>query len=336
MYVSSFNQVAVGSAAWLLKEAKGARIFDKSILIFLKVIYLGSRVFLRIILGKKKRNRIYAEREINFKDFLYRSIESLGLDKYVLLEFNVPKYDYKFYSLITRKIENFLIEDMYNSMSAHEDDIIEHFSPKQGDIVVDIGAAFGFYTIISSKRVDINGKVLAIEAHPSNFEMLNRNIKLNQLTNVIPLNYAVFSKETKIKLYLPAGDIFTKYNTIMSNWVWVKPEDKFVEVNANTLDNLLQQIIIKQVNWIKIDVEGAEFEVLKEAHNLLLNSNPVLNTCLYIQQKDKTSVKKSMTIMGDDNSDALFDRKIDIITAGFFQIIQGTNKEKTYEYRASY
>ena len=82
---------------------------------------------------------------------------------------------------------------------------------------------------------------------------------------------------------MPAGDVFTKYNTVMSDWVWVKPEDKFVEVNANTLDNLLlqqQQIAIRQVNWIKIDVEGAEFEVLKGAHNLLLNSKDICNFLL--------------------------------------------------------
>ena len=43
---------------------------------------------------------------------------------------------------------------------------------------------------------------------------------------------------------------------------------KFVEVNANTLDNLLQQngISHEDVNWIKIDVEGAEFEVLKRKY----------------------------------------------------------------------
>jgi hypothetical protein len=44
--------------------------------------------------------------------------------------------------------------------------------------------------------------------------MLNRNIKLNQLTNVIPLNYAVYSKETKIKLYLPEEE---SGNTIYYN-----------------------------------------------------------------------------------------------------------------------
>src|SRR5215211_623949 len=201
MSTSPFNQASVGSIAWLLKGAKGARIFDKSILLFLKIIYLGYRVLLRIVLGKKRRDRLYAERGINFQDFLYSSIEFLSLENYVLLEFSVPKYDYKFYSLITRKIENFYINDMYNSMTVHEGEIIEHFTPKQGDIVVDIGAAFGFYTIISSKRVGTNGKVVAIEAQHDSFEMLNRNIKLNRLTNVIPVNYAVYSKETKVKLY---------------------------------------------------------------------------------------------------------------------------------------
>jgi FkbM family methyltransferase len=161
-------------------------------------------------------------------------------------------------------------------MTNHEEDIIEHFTPKKGDIVIDIGAHMGRYTIISSKRVGANGKVVAIEADPSNFEMLNSNIKLNQLTNVTPLNYAVYSKETKIKLYLPEVESgYTIYNTIMSNRA--RTEDKFVEVNANTLDHLLQLKGIRQeeVNWIKIDVEGAEFEVLKGASNVLSKSKDI-------------------------------------------------------------
>jgi FkbM family methyltransferase len=106
--------------------------------------------------------------------------------------------------------------------------------------------------------------------------MLKSNIKLNQLTNVTPLNYAVYSKETKIKLYLPEVESgYTIYNTIISNRA--RTEDKFVEVNANTLDCLLQLNEIRQeeVNWIKIDVEGAEFEVLKGATNVLSKSKDI-------------------------------------------------------------
>ena len=159
-------------------------------------------------------------------------------------------------------------------MTAREDEIIEHFSPEDGDIVVDVGAHIGRYTIISSKRVGQNGKVVAIEPEPSNFEILNRNIKLNGLTNVIPLNYAVNSKQTKLKLYLPVEESgFTIYNTIMVNRA--KPEEKFIEINANTLDYLLQQNGIRYANWIKIDVEGAEFEVLKGATSILSKSKDI-------------------------------------------------------------
>ena len=57
----------------------------------------------------------------------------------------------------------------------------------------------------------------------------------------------------------------------------VTPNEKFIEVNANTLDSLLQEngISVNEVNWIKIDVEGAELEVLKGAHNILSKSKDI-------------------------------------------------------------
>src|SRR5215211_8079067 len=258
-----------GLNSWLLKETKGVRTLDKGILYFLKIAYLSLRILLRVSLGRRRRDRMFIERGFDFNTFLYKVFKVLWIGNSMLLRIDVPKYDYKFYCRINNR------EDLV-FMTNHEEDIIEHFTPKEGDIVVDIGAHMGRYTIISSKRVGANGKVVAIEAHPGNFEMLNSNIKLNQLTNVIPLNYAVHSKETKVKLYLPSGESgFTKYNTIMPNWI--NTREKFVEVNANTLDYLLQLNEIRQeeVNWIKIDVEGAEFEVLKGATNVLSKSKDI-------------------------------------------------------------
>ncbi|MDF2767798.1 MAG: putative methyltransferase FkbM family [Nitrososphaeraceae archaeon] len=253
---------------WFIKNSEGMTIFDKCILFFLKIIYLGLRILLRLALGKKRRDRLYVKRGLDFGVFWYKTFKFLRPGTSTLLKFKVPKYDYEFYCRINK--------DDFKIMTIHEDDIIKRFTPKKGDIVIDIGAHIGLYTIISSKRVGANGKVVAIEADPSNFEMLNSNIKLNQLTNVTPLNYAAYSKETKIKLYLPSGESgFTKYNTIMPNWI--NTQEKFVEVNANTLDYLLQLNEIRQeeVNWIKIDVEGAEFEVLKGATNVLSKSKDI-------------------------------------------------------------
>jgi FkbM family methyltransferase len=266
------NQDSIGSNSWWLRETKGATILDKFYLSFLKIIYRGIRFSFKIALGKKRTDMFYTKRGINFKDFLYRAIKFLKIGDPLMLEIYVPKHNYNIYCPLNK--EDFIV------MTRHEDDIIERFLPKQGDIVVDIGAHMGRYTIISSKRVGTNGKVVAIEAHPSNFEMLNSNIKLNQLTNVIPLNYAAYSKETKIKLYLPDEESgYTMHHSIMSNYVFTKykdkTEDKFVEVSANTLDYLLQLNEITDVNWVKIDVEGAEFEVLKGASNVLSKSKDI-------------------------------------------------------------
>jgi FkbM family methyltransferase len=266
---------------WLLEEpiAGVAPTFDKWILFLLKIVCIGLRILLRIALGKKRRDRLYAKLVFNLTHFslsfflftfFYRSLTFLRLSKPKLLKIKVPKYNYKAYCPVNK--------DDFINIAIREDDIIEHFTPKEGDVVVDVGAHLGRYAIIASKRVGAKGKVIAIEASPINFEMLNRNTNVNQLTNVISLNYAVYSKETKINLYLPDEEKgCTIYNTVMVGRA-ITEEDRFVTVNANTLDNLsLQQNGINHadINWIKIDVEGAELEVLKGATSILSESKDI-------------------------------------------------------------
>jgi FkbM family methyltransferase len=116
------------------------------------------------------------------------------------------------------------------------------------------------------------GRVVAIEADPDNFQLLKRNIALNNLTNVLSLNYAVFSTKTRIKLYEQSAS--AKYNSLILTRA--KETEKYAEVNADTLDSVLELNGINQINWIKIDVEGAEFEVLKGATNTLSRENIAL------------------------------------------------------------
>ena len=278
--------------SWLLKEPEEAVLIplDKMALIILKIIYLSLRILLRIALGRKRRDKMFCQLDISILNgyfsvsfylylFLYRSLKFFGIDdsgkRFRLLKVRMPRYNSKLYCRI----------DTNDYFVTRETDIIDRFGPKEGDIAVDVGAHIGRYTIISSKRVGPNGKVIAIEAHPGNYEILRKNIQLNGLTNVTSLNYAANSKEEErqLKLYSPGEEVgYTIYNTIMSNRA-NPTEDKFVQVNAATLDNLLllqeqkqQENGIRQVNWIKIDVEGAEFEVLKGATNILSKSKDIV------------------------------------------------------------
>ena len=166
-------------------------------------------------------------------------------------------------------------------MTEREDDLLEHFCPNKNDIVIDVGAYLGRYTFICSNRVGNNGKVIAIEANPIVFEKLKKSIQLNKSTNIISLNCAVFSKETQIKLFLrekSKENVFSPHNTVMLGRDKLTydrlKEDYFVNIKANTLDAIVPSLGIKyeHIKWIKIDVEGAELEVLKGAHKILSGS----------------------------------------------------------------
>ncbi len=256
--------------SWL-KKSEGVDLLDKILIFFIKIIYISLR-FILLALGRKRRRKLIEKLGLDYGTLWNRFYNFFAINKKdsALLKFKMPKYNYEFYCRNNK--------DDFQIMTFHEDDILEHnFTPKNGDTVIDVGAHIGPYTLKASKWVGSNGKVVAIEAAPDNFDILNRNIQLNKLTNVIALNYAAYSKQDKIKLFLPskAEELsYTKYNTIMTERVY--NEKKFVEIDANTLDYLLQSNGIKhEVNWIKIDVEGAEYEVLKGAKNILSKSNNI-------------------------------------------------------------
>jgi FkbM family methyltransferase len=262
--------------SWL-KKSEGIAISDKILIFFVKLVFIIIKILFRVIFGEERRNRLIQERELYFESLWSRIYKYIGINKnknFKLHKFKMLKYNYDFEFYCRNNNDDILM------MTTHEYDNIErNFTPKEGDIVIDVGAHIGPYTLKTAKRIGLNGKVIAIEADPENFDILNRNVQLNNLTNVIALNYAAYSKEDKIRLYLLKGDksSYTKYNTIMIDRAQYNNEKNFVEVKANTLDYLLQSIGInhEQVNWIKIDVEGAEFDVLKGAKNILSKSKDI-------------------------------------------------------------
>jgi FkbM family methyltransferase len=262
-------------ASWLRREPPESVIptFDRLTLPILKVGHLSIRILLRLCLGKRRRDRSQFYRRLYIGDyttpsydvinFFYKSIKYLKLGNPRFLKVYAKEHDYKYYC----KLEDF--------SPSREEDIIKLFRPREEDIVVDVGAHIGKYTIIASKMVGSQGKVIAIEAHPANYDILKQNIALNKLNNVIALNYAVHSRETMVKLYEPGQEEgFTIYNTIMTDRTTLSNQ-KYIEVKADTLDSLLLENGIKEVNWIKIDVEGAEYEVLRGATSILSSSKDI-------------------------------------------------------------
>jgi len=136
---------------------------------------------------------------------------------------------------------------------------------KKGDTVLDIGANIGYYTLIFAKLVGENGKVFAFEPDPENFELLKKNVKINNYKNVVLIKKAVSNKSGKIKLYLSEDNkgghrIYNSYDG-----------RKSIEIESLKLDDYFKEFK-GRINFIKIDIEGAEYAAL-EGMNSILRKN---------------------------------------------------------------
>ena len=135
-------------------------------------------------------------------------------------------------------------------------------------IVVDVGAHYGYYTLLAAKYLGDCGYVYAFEPHPDNFHVLIMNILANKLTNVCAYKKAVMDKEGFIELFISEGNPG-------GHKVWSDKEKKevvYTEVLATTLDTFLNEKG-EQLDLVKIDVNGAEMNVIMGMDNVLKQNN---------------------------------------------------------------
>jgi FkbM family methyltransferase len=144
--------------------------------------------------------------------------------------------------------------------------------PKGGDIVIDVGANVGTFTVKAAKLVGDKGLVVAIEPEPMNLALLQRNIDSCNLNNVKVIRKAVWDKAAKVWLYL------SKHSGGHS--LCYASEDR-IEVEADCLDNIVAELGLSHVDFIKIDVEGAEPEALRGAEGTL--TSPSIRLCIEAQ-----------------------------------------------------
>ena len=139
-----------------------------------------------------------------------------------------------------------------------------------GMTVLDIGAHHGFYTLLASKLVGPTGRVVSFEPSPRERVRLERHVRLNKCGNVRIEQTALGASPGKAELFLVEG-MEDYCNSLRPPAV--NAETRRVPVNVTTLDEFLSSTRLTGVHFIKLDVEGAELEVLKGASNLLRQSS---------------------------------------------------------------
>ncbi len=149
---------------------------------------------------------------------------------------------------------------------SHDYDRFPGFTPQKGWVVVDAGAYLGFYTLYASKLVGEEGLVVAVEPASWPRETLERNIKLNRLDNVRVAHYALWSTRTRLHLHIACYWANTSHPDYAQEPTGVCGVE---EIEAVTLEQLLEEQGLDSVDLLKLDVEGAELEVLSSSTSLL-------------------------------------------------------------------
>ncbi|HAZ11731.1 MAG: hypothetical protein A2X86_18580 [Bdellovibrionales bacterium GWA2_49_15] len=158
--------------------------------------------------------------------------------------------------------------ELYKSISDREEREFMKEIIRPGDCVLDIGANIGSYTKFFSKIVGEHGLVIAFEPDATNFSKLTKlKFKYN---NVQAHNLAVGNKNEKVKFYLSS-----EYN--VDHRAYMPKDEKersFIEVKMITLDSFLTSSI-REINFIKMDIQGFEYFALRGMHNLLMSNKNI-------------------------------------------------------------
>tara|TARA_B100001540_G_C15816131_1_gene647575 strand:- start:6622 stop:7521 length:900 start_codon:yes stop_codon:yes gene_type:complete len=145
---------------------------------------------------------------------------------------------------------------------------------KLGDNVIDLGAHIGYYTLLLAKSIGSNGKVFAFEPEPSNFSILQKNISENNYTNVISEQKAVSDSNSKINFWI--GQNSSGANRIYKPAKTNTQKFKLSTVDCIKLDDYFSKSeFFNKINFIKMDLEGAEYNALLGMRSLLENNTKI-------------------------------------------------------------
>lgn len=173
-------------------------------------------------------------------------------------EHKIQLYDLKSSNTLDFVIPEAILGDEYNT---------NNIDFKPGDIVLDIGANVGGVSIMLAKKYPFL-KIYSYEAHPINYQNLLKNIKENNISNIEPFHYAVYSVDDHLI------NINLSYTNTGASNSFADPklrpdvyslEHSNIEVPTISLDSIIKNNNIEKIKLLKMDCEGAEFEIFENS-----------------------------------------------------------------------
>ena len=130
---------------------------------------------------------------------------------------------------------------------------LRKLNPPKNSVIIDIGSHIGSFSIIASKKYT-DSKIFSFEPSPNNYSLLKKNMNLNKTKNVKIFNKAVTSHTKGIEIF------FNPLNSAL-NTMYGK-NGKSARIPSTTLKNIFTKNKIRKCNFLKMDCEGAEYDII--------------------------------------------------------------------------
>jgi FkbM family methyltransferase len=143
---------------------------------------------------------------------------------------------------------------------------------KTDHVIIEAGANIGSETLLLSKLA-YQGRVIAVDPSPWSNRYLNFNVRANSCTNVEILNMALGAEQSLINIHLLPDDF---PNQGMSSIIPHSQANRTIEVQQSTLDKEFDTLKMDRLDLIKMDVQGAEFSILKGAEKTIAKYRPTI------------------------------------------------------------
>lgn len=156
---------------------------------------------------------------------------------------------------------------------------------KPGAVILDIGAHIGLFSVYASKLVQPEGSVFAFEPAPATTTVLHQTIAINQMKgNVIPVQAAMGAEVGELTFFV-SDDEADNSNSLVS----YKEDRKLngIQVPVDTIDHFVTKQQLQRVDFIKIDVEGAEYDTLRGGLNAINRFKPLVILAIHPEPIEK-------------------------------------------------
>ena len=201
-------------------------------------------------------HKIMLNDTLNNYNFYFSAVYPKNIKGFSVVDYSKPSY---------QKVKSFDIFKVFFSSFAEPVSTIKQYlnfaNLKSGDVAIDVGAYSGLSSIFFKQKVGPKGEVIAIEADPSNFKSLTINIDNFKKTKNLTIKSvaAAYWSNNKGIYFSSEGNMSSSASEVIGS-----DRGKSLFVKTITLKEIINSYNLKKIDFIKVDIEGAELQFVQD------------------------------------------------------------------------